>query len=240
MLLLIVISIGFAAFAALIAIAIRAIQDAKIPNKTGIIEVRGSTQRYSYELGRINSSLWGRGIQVKLPVFLPNIVVDSHLNDKYGTSLVFAAFEEQRMELEGDFYQDCSVYVPKDYEQVALQLLTPDVMQLLQSQAEKFDLEIIGRTMNILTRTNPARDPELEKQLIETATVLARKTRVLVSRWNSELHDNEAAMLLQGYDHPMNKLGRFQIGLSSKWEIYIAVLALALLFWLGFQYLTPT
>lgn len=69
-------------------------------NKEGILKVARSDIQYRYNLGYIQSSLSSYGINVKLPVFLPNIIVDSHHNDKNGESMVFSANNSQRLELE--------------------------------------------------------------------------------------------------------------------------------------------
>jgi len=182
-----------------------------LPNKEGILNVARSDMQYRYSIGYIQSSLSSYGINVKLPVFLPNIIVDSHHNDKNGKSMVFSANNSQRLELEGDFYKDYGIYAPKGYERTALQLLSPDVMALLQDKAEKFDLEVFGPQLNILCRQNPLTNPALAQNLVDIATKIIAKSNNMMQQWDSLDNDDHSKMLLLGRLQPMQKIGRRQI-----------------------------
>lgn len=181
------------------------------PNETGMLQVPRSREPYPYELGVVYGSLKSRGIQVLLPVFLPNIIVDSHHNDEGGSSLVFDAFESQRLELEGDFYKDGRVYVPKGFERVALQLLTPDVMELLQAKSHVFDLEVIGQRLVLLCQDDPRDDDALRQELVSTATAVVRKWQGFLAHWNDKPYPDHTAFMLRGRLEPMEKLGRLHV-----------------------------
>ncbi len=108
----------------------------------------GKSQRtYPYSYARI-----------KLPRKLPHILLDSRKNDGFLgldkiTALQFSVGqkidENQKMQLEGDFNDYFTLYVPQGYAQDALYVFTPDVMQLMVDLGARFDAEIIDDDLYI-------------------------------------------------------------------------------------------
>jgi hypothetical protein len=76
---------------------------------------------------------------------LPNIVLDSKTNNGlFGSTNLPASFNRnQVLSLEGDFDKYFTLYCPKEYEQDALYIFTPDLMALLIDDASPFDVEIV-------------------------------------------------------------------------------------------------
>ncbi|HUC20972.1 MAG TPA: hypothetical protein VMR98_05800, partial [Candidatus Polarisedimenticolaceae bacterium] len=93
--------------------------------------------------GRINTYDYGF-IGVELPRSLPQIL----LRSKRKAMEFTANFKsDQVLQLEGDFGKYFILYCPKGYEQDALYVLTPDLMQLLISHGSNFDIEITGNSI---------------------------------------------------------------------------------------------
>ncbi|MCU1550371.1 MAG: hypothetical protein JWR36_931 [Glaciihabitans sp.] len=87
---------------------------------------------------------WGF-LAMQLDRNLPNIVLDSKANNSlFGSTNLPATFSrDQVLSLEGDFDRYFTLYCPKEYEQDALYVFTPDLMALLIDDAAPFDVEII-------------------------------------------------------------------------------------------------
>lgn len=115
---------------------------------------RGSQNiAYAYTIGGdlgYTGRVYGMTIHVK--VYLPNVVIDSHPNDKAARGLPFTPAKEQRLELEGDFYRSFSIYANPAVYLLALKLLMPDVMQVLVDYGKKFDLELRGNRIIIFSK----------------------------------------------------------------------------------------
>ena len=90
--------------------------------------------------------------RLKLPRKLPHILLDSRKNDGFlGLKKIpFLELENnQKMQLEGDFNDYFTLYVPAGYEQDALYVFTPDVMQLMVDTGARFDAEIVDDDLYI-------------------------------------------------------------------------------------------
>ncbi|MDB5181464.1 MAG: hypothetical protein JWP13_227 [Candidatus Saccharibacteria bacterium] len=107
------------------------------------------------------------GLDIFLPFQMPHIYLDSR---KAGGHRVGAIFDSsQRISLEGNFSQYFNVFVPQRYETVALSVLSPDVMQVLQRHAADFDVEIYGEHLRIISNRDVVRDTELQTSLMGVA-----------------------------------------------------------------------
>lgn len=92
---------------------------------------------------------WGF-LALKLDRELPNMVLDSKGNNTlFGSDLPVHFSRDQILSLEGDFNQHFTLYCPKEYEQDALYVFTPDLMALLIDDAGSFDVEIVDDWMFI-------------------------------------------------------------------------------------------
>ncbi|MFF2389124.1 hypothetical protein [Agromyces sp. NPDC058104] len=82
-------------------------------------------------------------LAIRLPRFLPNMILDAGRNDGLiGSSLARPPKENQRLSLEGDFDRHFRLYVPKGYERDALYVFTPDLMALLIDETGDLDVEV--------------------------------------------------------------------------------------------------
>jgi hypothetical protein len=80
-----------------------------------------------------------------LPRLLPHVVIDSHVDS--GSILPLAFTSEQRVALEGDFARYFTTYAPRTYEQSMVNILAPDIMQVLLAYAAHCDIEIVDNYM---------------------------------------------------------------------------------------------
>lgn len=95
---------------------------------------------------------WRRRISflsLKLPRHLPHIVLDSTSNNllKRVSEYSIELQGLQRLELEGDFNDYFTLYVPQGYERDALYIFSPDVMELMVRHASRYDVEIVDDTL---------------------------------------------------------------------------------------------
>jgi hypothetical protein len=92
---------------------------------------------------------WGF-LALRLDRKLPNMVLDSKANNTlFGSDLPITFRRDQVLSLEGDFDKYFTLYCPKEYEQDALYVFTPDLMALLIDDARSFDVEIVDDWMFI-------------------------------------------------------------------------------------------
>jgi len=100
-----------------------------------------NSRTYNYSFARVSL---GRN--------LPHMVLDAKRNNFFGTNLPDTFSKEQRLVLEGDFNTHFDVYAPSGYEQDALYVFTPDVMQALVDHGKEYDIEVIDNEL-ILYKT---------------------------------------------------------------------------------------
>jgi hypothetical protein len=107
---------------------------------------------YEYTTGSGKSRTthyWGF-LALHLDRKLPNMVLDSKQNNAlFGSDLPITFKRDQILSLEGDFDKHFTLYCPREYEQDALYVFTPDLMALLIDDAGSFDVEIVDDWMFI-------------------------------------------------------------------------------------------
>lgn len=87
-------------------------------------------------------------VRVPLERNMPHMVLDAKGNNFLNTSnLPEGLSRDQKLSLEGDFDDYFTLYAPKEYEQDALYVFTPDLMQLLIASAHKYDIEVIDNSV---------------------------------------------------------------------------------------------
>lgn len=134
-----------------------------------------------------------------LPRRLPHIILDSTRNNllkrhsEYGLQLQGV----QRLELEGDFINSFSLYVPEGYERDALYIFSPDIMALMVQYAADYDIEIIDDTLYLfapghLDITDSARLAELST----IGTALLHKLDKNVRRYADEIIGDRSVNLV--------------------------------------------
>lgn len=88
-------------------------------------------------------------IDILLPTALPNILLDSKKNNFFGMHITNMANSGQKLSLEGNFDSYFTLYTPDNYERDTLYFLTPELMQLLISEGQDYDLEIIDNKLKL-------------------------------------------------------------------------------------------
>jgi hypothetical protein len=110
------------------------------------------TFQYSTGSGKSRSTHYWGFLALNLDRQLPNMVLDSKENNNlFGSDLPITFKRDQILSLEGDFDKHFTLYCPKEYEQDALYVFTPDLMALLIDDAGSFDVEIVDDWMFIYT-----------------------------------------------------------------------------------------
>lgn len=141
------------------------------PNSTGGTLTTGSGRQYAYSVGDnlYSYPAYGNfhGLDISLPFEMPHIYLDSL---KAGGHEVGAVFDtSQRIALEGNFPAYFNVFVPNRYEADALSILTPDVMEVLQTYASDFDVEIYGSHLRVISNRKVLKDADLQDEMLEIA-----------------------------------------------------------------------
>ena len=126
-------------------------------------------------------------VAIPLQRAVPNIV----LLGKGLTMLRFAGvgFEgRERLPLEGDFDKTFTLYCPAGYERDALEIFTPNLMQLLMDTTGGCDVELVDDWMFVYSRPGFRRDGSTLARIAE-ATGFVRST---VERQTSRYVDDRA------------------------------------------------
>lgn len=127
---------------------------------------------YSYIIGdNIFNPARGHGIQVILPKYLPEIFIDSH-NDGRSELPINYILSGQQLSLEGDFNTYFQVFCAPEAANMALTILTPDVMAVLIDASENFDVRIAGKTLQIFSNSKIYRDKDEQAVLLRVAQQL--------------------------------------------------------------------
>lgn len=110
-------------------------------------------------------------VRLKLPRKLPHMVLDSRKENSFMMGDIARGLDkDQVLELEGDFGNYFTLYVPKSYEQDALYIFTPDVMQALVDAPHWHDSEIVDDDFYLYTMKKlNLRDPAGIEELLSLA-----------------------------------------------------------------------
>jgi hypothetical protein len=126
-------------------------------------------------------------VAIPLERTVPNIVL---VGRRIGALALggFAMHASQRLSLEGDFDRYFSLYCPVDYERDALQIFTPNLMQLLIDTTSDCDVELVDDWMFVYSRWGRTLDSEALDRL-EAVTGLVQST---VERQTSRYRDERS------------------------------------------------
>jgi hypothetical protein len=116
------------------------------------------------------------------------MVVDSRENNSlFGSDLPISFNRNQVLSLEGDFDKHFTLYCPKEYEQDALYVFTPDLMALLIDDAGSFDVEIVDDWMFVYSphRFEPLSVPTYER-LFRIISTVGAKTVSQTERYHDD------------------------------------------------------
>jgi len=121
----------------------------------------GRSQRhYSFTIARI-----------RLPAVLPHILLRAK-GDRANIQQDFA--DHETLQLEGDFGDYFTLQVEKGQEVNVLEVITPDVMQVLVDYGQHEDIEIADDNLYFIVKGD-ARNSDAIKQLIDSAASLSER-----------------------------------------------------------------
>jgi hypothetical protein len=110
---------------------------------------------------------WGF-VALQMDQQLPNILLISKHRIGGSTTLPMPPDPSQILSLEGNFGDHFTLYCPKEFEQDALYILTPDLMALLIDDAAPFDVEIVDRWMFLyVARPFNSMDPAVYRRIFQ-------------------------------------------------------------------------
>lgn len=170
-------------------------------------------------------------IRVTLPKIFPQMVLDSHKNDKsYISSIPVSVKTNQKVSLEGDFGRYFDFFAPVGLQVNTLTVLAPNFMQVLVAASATFDVEFYGNEIVLVTR-DPIYDPiVMQEALAALDAQLNYMDRLLLS-WNYRPHVQPFDPLEYSYfNGEVVKLGPLRIRPG-------ALLALLLLGFIAFGFL---
>ena len=81
-------------------------------------------------------------LEISFDAILPNILLDNHHNNISEWYTIGTRANETKLSLEGDFQKYFTLYVAKEYEVEALQILTPEIMQMFMDKAGNMGVEM--------------------------------------------------------------------------------------------------
>ena len=157
--------------------------------------------RYSTGSGKSRTTrVWGF-MALQLDRALPNMVLDSKANNGLfgGTNLPTVFDKNQVLHLEGDFDKYFTLYCPRQYEQDALYVFTPDLMALLidtvsSNAGAPFDVEIVDKWMFVYSNTAfDMRQPALHQRLFRIVDTVGAKTLHQTDRYRDDRVQDFAA-----------------------------------------------
>src|SRR5690606_8930604 len=122
--------------------------------------------------------------------------LDSHKDDKF-RGPTYAIDASNRLSLEGNFDRHFQVFAPKGYEVLALSILSPDVMQTLIQSAERYDIEIFGSHLRIISMSRIFGNTEKEKDVMAVAQKVLHEVDHRLRSWSKADSENAHRMLLR-------------------------------------------
>ena len=151
----------------------------------------GNTFAYSTSSTEYLGGSYGY-IAIELDTHLPHMVLDSRKNNwrsfgKESSNLPVEINRNQHLQLEGDFNEHFTLYAPKEYEQDALYIFTPDFMALLIDEVAAYDVEIIDNYLFVY-RSKPFTQytPELIEKNLAIISNIGSKTLTRTGRYKDD------------------------------------------------------
>lgn len=168
---------------------------------------------YTYKIGdNIFSSARGNGMEVMLPKLMPEIFIDSHADKRRVTTTEYIK-GGQKIMLEGDFNNHFQVYVARGAEQLALSILTPDVMAALIDSTGSHDVRIVGHSMQIFSNTKIYKDSIAQQRMINASYTLVGEIDHRLKSWQDN-PDNLRLLATQSPER-MFRIGNAYFRLGS-------------------------
>lgn len=151
-------------------------------------------------------------VAIPLERTVPNIVL---LSTSLGVMKIagIAVDPSQRLSLEGDFDTRFTLYCPTGYERDALEIFTPDFMQLLIDTTEGCDVELVDDWMFVYSRPGRYTIPGALDGLVTVTERVQAKLRRQTARYRDErsampARDAASGMRTVSPDEHAARLGR--------------------------------
>lgn len=142
-------------------------------------------------------------IMVQLQRNLPHIVLDSKANNhnflgKNYSNLAMKFDKNQKLSLEGDFDKYFTLYAPKEYEQDALYVFTPDLMALFIDESSPYDAEIIDNKLYIYSNKHfNLQDIATIERIFKIIFLVGGKALAQTNRYSDERVGNRASDVIE-------------------------------------------
>lgn len=155
--------------------------------------------KYSYELGdlllRFGGASTFSGMDIHIPKMLPHIFLDASANDRQGRS-PYIFDNDDRVSLEGDFDQHFRAYAPKEHKQLALSVLSPDVLYTLLSTAYEYDVEIMEDHVRLIVPGGApiSRNSRVKDDLLKAAQAVMKEIDHRLQSWQESSLTGDTAL----------------------------------------------
>lgn len=187
----------------------------------GSLSVGGNDYRYTIGDSLVNAwaLLEGKyssfnGIDISLPKALPHIYLDSHHDDKIAGPRFYIPIAH-KVSLEGDFDKHFQLYAADGYKQQALSIISPDVMQTLITSAGRYDVEIRGNNLRLISQKPLFRNAAAQQEIIAAAEIVLGEVAHRLRSW-SDVDTNKAHLSALPVDYEQTvKVGRRAV--KSTW-----------------------
>lgn len=151
----------------------------------------------------------------------------------------------QKLSLEGDFDRHFTLYCPEGYERDALEIFTPDLMQLLMDTSSGCDVELVDDWMFVYSKPGRYSKPEALDGLVAVTERSRDKVHRQTSRYRDERSEQvSAARTVSPAEHAA-RVGRIAEGGSrlktraSALQVLITIGSAVLLVVAGARFLFP-
>lgn len=127
---------------------------------------------------------------IQLDRNLPHMILDAKSNNnlKLFSNLPELPAKNQILSLEGNFDSHFTLYAPKQYEQDALYIFTPDVMAKLIEVGQEYDIEIIDNYIYLYSSTpHKLTSPETWQRLFDIISTIKSE----ISKQGDNYHDEK-------------------------------------------------
>ena len=142
---------------------------------------------------------WGY-LALQIDRHLPNLMLISKRRVGSGAQLPVSPDASQALSLEGDFDRYFTLYCPRDFEQDALYVFTPDLMALLIDEATPFDVEIVDKWMFFyVPKPFNSLDPAVYRRLFSILTTIGSKIVSQTGRYDDAALDVAPAPVRYGF-----------------------------------------
>jgi hypothetical protein len=167
--------------------------------RADVLKIKKRT--YTYELGdnllRFGGASFFSGMDIHLPKALPHIFLDAQANDPALQRAEYIFEDDDKVSLEGDFDKYFQAYVPKEHKQLALSILTPDVLQVLKRSAFKYDIEIMDRHVRLIISTDNvlmSRNEKMQDDILKAARAVMKEIDERLQTWQESSLTGDTAL----------------------------------------------